>query len=274
MNPFKYGPGRRFVKAALWLSWPVIILGKKMSSLPVLKHIISPFFAYPWNEVTYIPINVKVDPPDSVSIPLRLVKRVLALTPDIFIIDECMCRRYTGCQSYSKDIGCMVLGRAIDRMHPSHGRKVTHEEAYAHLQKASDAGLIASIAHVWIDPLAFGLTRFDKLMFICLCDDCCCLYRTFLGKRGPGLDKAAKGLPGISVSVDMNICDGCAICAERCFVKAITMKDGAALISDECRGCGRCVEICPQNALTLNFEDEEILFSRMKERIEKVADIT
>lgn len=271
---FKYGPNRTFVKWALKLSWPIVRMGKKWSSLPVLRRIINPFFAYPHNEVTYVPINVEVEAPESVSVPLRLVKRVVALASDIFILDECMCRRHTSCRNYSKDIGCMVLGKAVDRMHPSHGRKATLKEAYDHLQKAADAGLIASIAHVWIDPLAFGLTRFDRLMFICLCDDCCCLYRTDLEKRGPNLDKACKGVPGISVVADKELCSGCGTCAEKCFVRAISMSDGKAHIGEDCRGCGRCVEICPQKALDLNLEEEEVLYKRIKKRIENVADIT
>ena len=52
------------------------------------------------------------------------------------------------------------------------------------------------------------------------------------------------------------------------------MDNGFPEIGDACRACGRCVEICPRKALTLNFEDEDILFRRLKERIEKVADIT
>jgi len=274
MKLYKYGPPRKFVKFAFKLGWPIVKLGKKWSSLPVLKWIINPFFAYPYNEVTYVPINVKVAPPESVTIPNKVVRRVLDLAAEIFIVDECLCRGHTKCRDYPQDIGCMVLGRAVERMHPSHGRKVTLDEAHNHVQKAADAGLIASIAHVWIDPLAFGLPDFDKLMFICFCDDCCCLYRTHLEKRGPNLDKACKGLPGISIQLNRALCQGCGKCAEWCFVRAINMENGKPQFGPDCRGCGRCVEICPQNALELNLTEEEILFQRIKQRIEKVADIS
>lgn len=274
MKLFKYGTSKKFVKTAIALSWPIIRAGKKWSNLPVLKWIINPFFAYPHNEVTYVPIQVEVDPPESVSIPHRLARRVLSLASDIFILDECLCRGQTKCVHYPRDIGCIALGKAVEKMHPSNGRKATLEEGYAHLQRAADAGLIASVAHVWIDPLAFALPNFDRLMFICLCDDCCCLYRTHLQNRGPNLDRACKGVPGISVIADRERCTGCGECAGRCFVGAITMEDGRVNIGPECRSCGRCVEICSRGALALDMEEEEVLFRRIKQRIEKVADIT
>ena len=274
MKIYKYGPNKKFVKTALRLSWPVIRLAKKCSNLPILKWFINPFFAYPYNEVTYVPIHTEVEAPETISIPHRLVRRVLDLAEDIFIVDECLCRGKTNCSQYPQNVGCIALGRAVNRMHPSHGRKATLQEAYEHVQKAADAGLIASIAHVWIDPLAFGLPDFNKLMFICFCDDCCCLYRTDLKNRGPNLDKACKGVPGLSVIADHSLCTGCGICAANCFLQAITVDSGKAVIGEECRSCGRCVEKCPQKALKLNLQEEEELFQRIKQRIENVADIT
>lgn len=274
MKIFSYGPNKAFVKAAVWLSWPIIKAGKKWSSLPVLKWFINPFFTYPYNEITAIPINVQVPVPESVSIPQQVVQRIIAMTSDIFILDECICRRQLKCDNHPSTIGCMALGKGIKRMHPSHGHYATQEEAFAHVQKAADHGLIANIAHAWIDPLAFGLTRFDKLMFICFCDDCCCLYRTHMTKRGPNLDQAYKRLPGIAVTIDEDQCNGCALCAEHCFVAAIDISEGIAHITDDCRGCGRCVEICPLSALQLQLDDEEVLFERIKQRIENVADIS
>ncbi|HDP79973.1 MAG TPA: hypothetical protein ENN21_03925 [Spirochaetes bacterium] len=274
MNLLKYGPGRRFVKTAVWLSWPIIKAAKKWSSLPVLKWIINPFFAHPWNEVTAIPINVEVPAPDSVPLPRRLLRRVVEQASDIFILDECICRGLLNCENHPKTIGCMALGKAVSRMHPSHGRTANREEAFAHIDRAAAAGLVANIAHVWIDPLAFGLTRFNRLMFICFCDDCCCLYRTHMRKRGPNLDRAYRRLPGISVTLKADLCDGCGLCAKSCFVAAVTVENGKAVIGDECRGCGRCVELCPRGALELVMEDEETLYRRIQERIGEVADIT
>lgn len=274
MNPFRYGPDKTLVRLAVRLSWPLIKAAKRWSALPVLKWIINPFFAYPHNEVTSIPINAEVPAPGSVPVPHRILQRIISLASDIFILDECICRGLLKCENHPRDIGCIALGNAVRRMHPSHGHLATKNEAIAHVQRASAAGLIANIAHVWIDPAAFGLTRFDRLMFICFCDDCCCLYRTHMRKRGPNLDRAYKRLPGISVETDLTLCDSCGVCAENCFVAAITLSEGKISISGDCKGCGRCVEICPRGALRLRLDDEEVLYQRILERINGVADIT
>ena len=199
---FKYGPNRRMVKLSVALSWPLMQAAKRLSNVPLLKWVINPFFAHPHNEITAIPINAEIAMPDSVALPSRILEEVLKRSSDIFVLDECICRGLLKCTNHPKDIGCIALGPAARRMHPSHGRFVTVDEGMAHVRRAAKAGLIASVAHVWIDPVAFWTVPFSRLMFICFCDDCCCLYRTHMKHRGPNLDRAYKGLPGISVSVD------------------------------------------------------------------------
>ena len=273
MNRLKYGPGRKLVLFMTWLSWPIIIAAKRLSSYPVVRHIINPFFAYPWNEVTVVPINQEVTPPDSVVMPRQVVEELVSNVSDIFIIDECICRNIEGCSSYPKNIGCIALGGAISRMHPSHGRKATQEEAIVHIQKAAGAGLVANVAHTWIDPFAFGLTKFSRLMFICFCDDCCCMYRTHMKKRGVNLDKAYKGLPGISIEIDQTKCDGCAICTDQCFAGAMELRDEIAVPGTSCKACGRCIDVCPKEAVTLNMDDTSVVYKQLADRIKAVADI-
>jgi ferredoxin len=270
----RFGPSKRLVKFMVSLSWPIMIAAKKWSSLPILRWIINPFFRYPHNEVTSIPINVEVRQPESIPIPRRVVERLVTEVDDIFIIDECICRSLLNCGNYPIDIGCIALGSAIRRMHPSHGKRATREEATAHVRRAAEAGLIANIAHVWIDPVAFGLTPFKQLMFICFCDDCCCLYRTHMKKRGPNLDRAYQKLLGISIEVDAERCNGCGICVDSCFVAAMKLQDGVAIPGESCKGCGRCVELCPQGAATLRLEDEETLYKKLRDRIADVSEIT
>ena len=269
----KFGPNRQMVRWAVWASWPIIIAAKRLSAVPGFRTIISPFFAYPWNEVTTVPIGYRIDAPENVVLPRRVVERLVEGVEDIFILDECICRRQTGCSDYPKEIGCMALGPAISRMHPSQGRRATRDEAVAHIRRAASAGLIANVAHAWIDPLAFALTPFNRLMFICFCDDCCCLYRTHMQRRGRNLNRAYQGLPGISVVVDPEKCTGCGICVERCFAAEMAMETGVASPGPDCKGCGRCVEVCPSGAVRLEIDDEETLYRRLVGRIEAVADI-
>jgi len=270
---FRYGPSRLFVKIAVALSWPIMILGKRLSSYPILKHIINPFFKYPYNEVTAVPINVSIAPAQSVTLPVEVLAEVIRRVKHIFILDECICRGLLNCDNHPKTIGCMALGEASVRIHPSHGHTASTQEAIEHIHRAAKEGLVASVAHVWIDPVAFWSVPFNKLMFICFCDDCCCLYRTHMKKRGENLNKAYKKLPGVTVRVNYDLCNGCGVCAESCFVAAIQMKDGMAVIGDDCKGCGRCVNVCPVQAIIMDFADKETLVNNLVQRINKVSDI-
>lgn len=270
---FKHGPNRWMVRLSVALSWPLMQAAKRLSNVPLLKWIINPFFAYPHNEVTAIPINAEVAMPASAAVPSRILEELLRRSSDIFVLDECICRGLLSCTNHPKSIGCMALGPAARRMHPSHGRFVSVEEGMAHVRRAAGAGLVASVAHTWIDPVAFWTVPFSRLMFICFCDDCCCLYRTHMKHRGPNLDRAYKKLPGISVAVDCQKCNGCGICAERCFIGEMRIVAGTAVVPESCKGCGRCVEICPRGALRLKLDDMDTLVSRMMERIGAVADI-
>ena len=268
----KYGPGHRVVKVMVWLFWPIIIAGKKFNTAPVLKWIINPFFKRPYNELTSIPlhINLKVPDLDSVMMPHTLVERILAGVDEKFVLNECICRGHNKVSTPPADIGCFVLGPAVKRIHPSNGRMVTTEEAYAHLNRAREAGLIPNIAHVWIDPLAYW-TTFDNLLFICLCDDDNCLYRTHLKKRGVNLDNAYKKLDGIHIDVNTSLCNGCGLCAEKCFVNAIQMTDAVAHITESCKGCGRCADICPQHAISVTMDNEETVYRQILDRIKGIC---
>jgi ferredoxin len=267
-----HGPGKSIVKAAVWLSWPIIVAAKRLSNVPVFKWLISPFFMRPYNEVTSVPINVTLPGPETVALPRRIIERLLADVEEKFIIGECICRSHNKVDNPPQDIGCLVLGPASKRIHPSHGRKVSTEEAINHVRRAAQAGLIANIAHVWIDPMAFG-TRFRDLMFICFCDDTNCIYRTYMKDRGPTLDRAYRRLPGIALSVDKEKCKGCGQCADNCFLGAISLDGGNATIGSSCAGCGRCAEICPNGAITLTIEGEEALYSQLIERIREVSEL-
>jgi MinD superfamily P-loop ATPase len=52
--------------------------------------------------------------------------------------------------------------------------------------------------------------------------------------------------------VDLNQCNSCEICIERCQVKAIEVTDdGVKINNDRCIGCGVCAISCPTECLTL-----------------------
>jgi MinD superfamily P-loop ATPase len=99
------------------------------------------------------------------------------------------------------------------------------------------------------------------------------MYRTHMKKRGPNLERAYQGLPGISVEVDPEKCEGCATCVDRCFVGVMELREGTAFPGESCKGCGRCVEVCPQKAALLRIDNEDVLYGQLVERINDVSDI-
>jgi ferredoxin len=269
----KTGFPRKMTFFMVWLSLPLIKWGKKLSSAPLVKWIIAPFFRYPHNEVTAVPINIAVKQPESAVLPKRILQHLLSEIDDIFLLSECICRKLHPVPGYPKEIGCMALGPATRMMHPSHGRKISAEEAHAHVEKASRAGLVASVAHTWIDAVGFGIRPFSNLMFICFCDDSSCIFRSHMKTRGENLNRAYKKLPGVSLTIDASQCDGCGLCVENCFVSEMRLINGKAVAGADCKVCGRCAELCPRSAIALNFPDEETLLSSMASRIKAVADV-
>ncbi|MBU3918072.1 4Fe-4S binding protein [bacterium] len=272
-NIFRYGPNLKLVRLQVKLSWPLIKYGKKLSALPILKWIIHPFFKRPHNELTSIPIHVNIESPDSVALSRKLVERLVSEIDDIFLMDECHCAGVKNRKSPRLNTGCMAFGPSTARIHPSHGRRINSEEAIDHVRKAADEGLVANIAHVWIDAMAFQLTNFNRLLFMCFCDDDQCIYRSFMKRRGPSLDKTYKKLPGLSVQVEKSKCTGCQTCVENCFLAAIDLQDESAVIGADCRGCGLCVDQCPNGAISLIMEDEEKMFNQLLERVREISDL-
>jgi UDP-glucose 4-epimerase len=65
-------------------------------------------------------------------------------------------------------------------------------------------------------------------------------------------------LDGISVEVNGE-CDGCGECVGRCYINAIHVHDGKAVIGERCRACGRCAAMCPAHAINVRIEESQFL---------------
>ena len=81
-------------------------------------------------------------------------------------------------------------------------------------------------------------------------------YDDIVGRALPNLRAAAdlEALSGAPV-VDLERCNGCAICLKPGHCFAITLADEKAVVdTEQCYGCGICVAVCPRKALTFAIE--------------------
>jgi len=264
------------VRFGFKIGWPSIILGKKLAGIPLLGKLINPLFALPHSQLTSIPIHTvaigEEARTENMSLPIHLVEKLLPEASHIMLLDECICRAHMNVEPRS--IGCLVLGRSALDIHPSNGRLVTVQEAKAHVHRAAQAGLVANVAHVWIDPVGFGVTSFRQMLFVCFCGPNACLYTDYLHKRVPNLDKSYSRLPGLRTVIDNEKCDGCALCVDECFVSSISMAGGKAVISEVCKACGRCITHCPSKAISIAMDNEDAVFQQLLTRVKSVADIS
>ncbi|RLI44383.1 electron transfer flavoprotein subunit alpha, partial [Candidatus Bathyarchaeota archaeon] len=59
----------------------------------------------------------------------------------------------------------------------------------------------------------------------------------------------------MSITIDSELCSGCAACQASCPYGGIDIVDDKACITDDCNLCGACVESCTTDAITLIKED-------------------
>ncbi len=220
---------------------------------------------------TQIQLNQPIERHGETVVPSKIVEHFVNEANYHFIMDWCICRSASKCDHYPIELGCLFLGEAAMKIDKNLGKNVTREEALEHVAKCREAGLVHLIGRNKLDTVWLKVGPGEKLLTICNCCDCCCLWRIL-----PHVSKkiAAKinKMPGVSITVDES-CIGCGTCVDVCFVKAIKIVDGKSVINDTCRGCGRCVLVCPENAISLNIEDIKNIDESI-ERIESLVDVT
>ena len=210
-----------------------------------------------------IPINQPIIKED-VVLPSDVVRHFIKESKHLWINNWCMCRDSMKCKDYPIDIGCMFMGEPVLGINPELGRLVSVDEANDHLDKAIDHGFIHMIGRNKIDTQWMGISPGDKLLSVCNCCECCCLYKVL-----PSLDRdlsaRVQKMPGVRVVVDEDTCIGCGKCTEGvCFTNAINLQDDVAVINEYCLGCGRCVEACPTDAIELSIHDEQFADTAIK----------
>lgn len=230
---------------------------KAFSRLPLLDRV------HPWlrpdkTEARWLPINRDIMLPDSAPLPLELLFKVIDEASHRVIIDYCGCRKAFGCRDYPSGIGCLMMGDSALEITSFPGREVGPGEAREHAVRAVDAGLVPVVGKVRADNFIFKVEDRGRLFTTCFCCECCCVTRyTALAPAGR-LDPLMPKLEGLSIEVT-DRCKGCGTCVEHCYIGAIEVRDGRAVINEYCRGCGRCAMVCRRDAIEVRIADPDFL---------------
>ncbi len=203
------------------------------------------------DRANFIPVNAEIARPENVPLPGLIVEKLIRESSFRFILNRCLCRSLEPCRNFPSEIGCLFMGEGAREIDPGLGREASVEETLEHHRKAVSRGLIPMAGKLRWDSLWLGVNRADQLLTICHCCDCCCYFKMY--RHLP--QEAARGLKkmeGLKVEVG-SACDGCGICVDRCFIGAMSLKDGVAVVGESCRGCGRCAVVCPQKTVKISI---------------------
>lgn len=250
----------------------------RLSNYPVIGRAIE-YLLFEDDEIFYlpkdnvIPVNQSLGKKEDMVMPSQVLDHFIREANYHWIMDFCICRDSAQCQDYPIDLGCMFLGEAAMDINPKWGRKVTEAEALEHAQKCRDAGLVHLIGRNKLDKVWLNVGPGEKLLTVCNCCPCCCLWK-ILPEITPSISDKVHRMPGVSVFVT-DKCVGCRTCEKEnvCFVNAIHVENGKAVIGDNCRACGRCVEVCPNGSIEMRIENDTFTTDTIR-KISDVVDVT
>ncbi len=251
----------------------------RLSQYPIIGRLIDHLFFkddnliyLPKDKALSISMNVSVAPVEDTVMPSQVLEHFIRQANYHWIMDFCICRDSARCEEYPIDLGCIFLGEAAMGINPKFGRKASVEETLEHAARCREAGLVHMIGVNKLDSVWLNVGPGEKLLTICNCCPCCCLWK-ILPEMNAGISSKVNRLPGLRVIVTDN-CIGCGTCTKNiCFVEAIRLNSGRAEISNICRGCGRCVTVCPQQAIEIIIDNNHPVSAAI-DSIEHLVDLT
>ncbi|MHA1970750.1 MAG: DUF362 domain-containing protein [Candidatus Thorarchaeota archaeon] len=253
----------------------------KLTKAPLLGRLVDKML-FEGDDVMYLPkdsvaqktiqIGKQLDRPEEAALPSEIVHHFIDKANYHWIMNFCICRAAAKCKDYPIEYGCLFMGEAAEGINPKLGRRVSKDEAHEHVKRCGEAGLVHMIGRNKLDTSWLGVSPGDKLLTVCNCCPCCCLWKMLPDIKSEIGRKITK-MPGVNVKVT-DACVGCGTCIDEdiCFVEAITMVDDKAVISAECRGCGRCVEVCPHDAIELTIDNKEFIGVSI-DRVSSLVDV-
>ena len=186
-------------------------------------------------------------------LPCESMKAIIDEARLISIV-SCSCRKrreaFGEACKYSHDMNCLQFGRSAEYTRGrGHGRLLSKEEALRIVEEAEDHGLV----HEWPNVAIMH----TNTMCSC-CDDCCMNLRPMFEYHVPRTAYYAKSR--FEARNDVEGCDGCQNCIDRCQFGALEMrrlpghKKLKAVVDPEiCMGCGVCVLVCAPKSLAMEI---------------------
>jgi ferredoxin len=229
-----------------------------VTRLPLVGSLVDRLF-FMDDRMVYVPmdravqVNKKLDEPQQTFLPSSVVEHFVKSAGHRWIMDECICRSANRCRDYPAGLGCLFLGEAAAKIDARLGRPVSEAEALEHLRKCREAGLVHMIGRDRLDAVWLGVKPGHRLMTICSCCPCCCLWK-MLPALSSDISSRFTKMPGVTVTVT-DECVGCGTCVKSCFLGAMKVVEGRAVIGDACRGCGRCADVCPKKAVVVTVDE-------------------
>ncbi len=226
---------------------------------------------HPWmdpakNSMSYMPIKVNAPVGQAVNevLPPQVVHEFIDQAEHHVIMNTCGCRVAFECKNHDNSVGCLFMGETALRMPEKLSRRVTREEAHAHVDRAVENGLVPMVGKVRVDNFIFLTPDKSQLLSVCFCCHCCCMMGYLKHLAPEHMDEVMVPLEGAEVRVDEAVCQGCGTCVETCIFEAIEIRDGKAVHSTRCRACGRCVRYCPNNAVELTVTGSDFVEKAME----------
>jgi len=207
----------------------------------------------PKDNVIEINLNHQIQPPTNFVLPSQIVHYFIDHSQYHFIMDFCLCREAMQCKNYPQTLGCLFLGEAVKEINPKYGHIATAQEAHEHINKCGQAGLIHIIGRDKLDETWLQVSSGEKLMTICNCCECCCLWK-MLPNLNQKINTHYQKMPGVTIEVT-DACTGCGQCINACFLEGIKIVENKAVLGNNCRICGRCADICPNKAIKITIND-------------------
>ncbi len=220
--------------------------------------------------ISWIPINKEIEQAGEVALSEEILGRFIEKAKHRVILNFCGCRASMKCENYPIKVACLMLGEDALLIPEKSRREVGIEEAKAHVRKAIEAGLVPLTGKARIDNNIFMIPDRGKLLSICFCCECCCVSQYYRHVPHELYDQLQHPIEGLTIEVTED-CIGCGACEPHCYLNAIKVYGGRAVISDMCRVCGRCASNCPQKAIELKLANTNAVDDVVK-RIEARID--